>query len=202
MEIVIASTNVHKLREIRGMCKCFKNIDFLSLLNFPDYVPEKEIHETLRDNAIAKAEHAAKALNRWVLADDTGLFVPALHGAPGVYSRRYSSEDATDSENRQKLIQEMRNLSEASRSAYYECCLVLASPKEVKKVVTGLCEGSISPQERGRNGFGYDSIFIKNDYNRTFAELEDNVKNQISHRRKAFQKLIPTLEGLENSCKT
>lgn len=197
MEIVIASTNLHKIREFREMCKQLKNIDFLSLLNFPDYVQIEESGETLEENAILKAEDAAKKLNKWTIADDSGLFVPILDGSgPGVRSRRYASDDANDSENRHRLLQALEGMDEYKRSAYFECCLVLASPEGVKKCVTGRCEGYITDAERGRNGFGYDSIFMKNEYNKTFAELEESVKNQISHRMKALQKLLPTLESL------
>lgn len=196
MEIVIASTNLHKVREFREMCKQLKNIDFLSLLNFPDYVQIEETGETLEENAILKAVDAAKKLNKWVIADDSGLFVPILEGAPGVKSRRYASDEATDSENRHRLLQDLEGMDEYKRSAYFECCLALATPEGVKKCVTARCEGYITNAERGNHGFGYDSIFIKNEYNKTFAELEESVKNQVSHRIKALQKLLPTLESL------
>ncbi len=196
MEIVIASSNLHKIREFRGMCKLLKNIDFLSLSNFPHYIPLEESGKTLVENATLKAEHAARALNKWVLADDSGLFVPILNGAPGIHSRRYASSNPSDYENRQKLLLELQKMSEIDRSAYYECCLALASPTGLIKCVTGRCEGYITTEEKGRNGFGYDSIFMKNEYNKTFAELEDGVKNQISHRMKAFQKILPSLEAV------
>lgn len=196
MEIVIASTNLHKIREIREMAKFLKNIEFLSLRNFPDYLQVDETADTLGGNALLKAEHAAKALNKWCLAEDSGLFVPILGGAPGVHSRRYASPDATDAENRQKLLKSLEGMDDIKRSAYFECCMVLATPEGVKKTAIGRCEGYIATEERGRNGFGYDSIFYKNDYPKTFAELEDSIKNQISHRMKAFQKMLPTLETL------
>lgn len=196
MKIVIGSRNLHKIREIREMFKCFKNVDLFSLLNFPDYVPVEETEETLKGNAILKAQHAAKKLGQWVLADDSGLFVPSLGGGPGVRSRRYAGSEATDSENRQKLLKEMQDMQGFKRSAYLECCFALASPEKIKKCVTGSCEGYIADLERGRNGFGYDPIFIKNEYDKTFAELEEGIKNRISHRRKAFEKLLPTLETL------
>lgn len=194
MEIVIASQNLHKIREIRMMFKRVPNIDLLSLLNFPDYCPLEHSEGLLKEIAIAKAEHAAKALNRWVLADSSGLFVPALGGAPGMNSRYYACEDATDSENRQKLLKEMSALKEFQRSAYLECNLALASPEGLKKCTTGNCEGSITLEERGSNGSGYDPIFIKNEYRKTLAEIEDTNKQCISHRWKAFEKLLPLLE--------
>ncbi len=196
MEIVIASHNLHKIREIRAMFKRLKGIDLLSLLNFPDYTPEDYTEGTLKEIAVSKAERAAKHLNKWVLADDSGLFVPILGGAPGAQSRYYACEDATDGENRIKLLGELKEVKDFQRTAYLECNLALASPEGLKKCVTGNCEGFIALEERGRNGFGYDSIFIKNEYPKTFAEVEESVKNCISHRSKAFEKLLPTLESL------
>ncbi|HEY4832658.1 MAG TPA: XTP/dITP diphosphatase [Waddliaceae bacterium] len=196
MEIVLATHNLHKVREFREMLKTLKNVDVVSLLNFPDYHLPEETGKTFCENAVLKAEHAAKALNRWVLADDSGLVVPALQERPGVYSQRYAGEDASDAENKKKLLDEMQHLVEIERSAYFECCLALASPEGLKKTVTGKCEGYIASKERGRNGFGYDPLFIKNDYKETFAELDEHTKNRISHRRKALDKLLAILEAL------
>jgi XTP/dITP diphosphohydrolase len=196
MEIVLATHNLHKVREFREMFKGLKNIDLISLLNFPDYHLPEETGKTFFENAVLKAEHASKELNRWVLADDSGLIIPALQGRPGVFSQRYAGEEASDAENKKKLLNEMENMLEIERSAYFECCLALASPEGLKKTVTGKCEGYITTQEKGRNGFGYDSLFIKNDYKETFAELDEHTKNRISHRRKALDKLLTTLEIL------
>lgn len=198
MEIVIASHNLHKIREFRDMFSPLKGLDCLSLLNFPDYKSPEEIGKTFKENAIAKALHAAKELNKWVIADDSGLVVPALGGAPGIFSRRYASDDATDAENRHKLLTVMRDMDNLHRSAYFECCLALASPEGLKKSVTGTCEGFIITEERGRNGFGYDSVFVKSEYDKTFAELDEATKNRVSHRRKAVEKILPTLERLKN----
>lgn len=197
MELVIATHNLHKVREIREMLKDLKHVDVLSLHNFPDYELPEETGNTFEENARLKAEHAAKTLGKWVLADDSGLVVPALKGSPGVHSNRYAGEDATDAENRSKLLSEMQNLHDLQRSAYFECCLVLAGPQGVKKSVNGKVEGMIAEKEKGRNGFGYDALFIKNDYDKTFAELDELTKNRISHRRKAFDKLRGILEGLK-----
>lgn len=195
MEIVLASTNIHKVRELREMCRNLKNIDFLSLRDFPEYVQIEETGETLQENATLKAVDAARVFNKWVIAEDSGLFVPALNGSPGVYSARYASLHATDSENRKKLLKELAGMPDFKRVAYFECCIVLASPTGVVKTVIGRCEGTIADGERGGSGFGYDSIFIKNDSGKTFGELEESVKNRISHRRKALEKLLPTLEA-------
>jgi XTP/dITP diphosphohydrolase len=197
MEIVIASHNLHKVREFREMLKPLKNLDVLSLVDFPEYQLPEETGKSFEENAIIKAAHAASTLNKWVLADDSGLVVPSLGGKPGVFSQRYAGEDATDAENRQKLLKEMSHLEEENRQAYFECCLVLANPQGVVKKTTGTVEGRIGVKEAGRNGFGYDPIFIKNDYTKTFAQLDEATKNKISHRRKAFEKMVAKLESLD-----
>lgn len=197
MEIVIASKNVHKIREFREMLAHIEHIDITSLINFPDFEPSEEVGKSFEENAKAKATEAAKALNKWVLADDSGLVVPALQGEPGIYSKRYAGNDATDAENRQKILNAMQGKSDLERAAFYECSLVLASPDgEVKKFVRGICEGFLIEEEKGRNGFGYDALFVKHDYDKTFAELEESVKNRISHRSKAIEKILPAIETL------
>ena len=198
MELVVGSANLHKVREFKDMLKAFPHLEVLSLRQFPDYALPPETGLTFKDNAIIKAEHAAKHLNKWVLADDSGLVVPALQGEPGVYSQRYAGPNATDAENRKKLLKHMQGLRDMKRAAYFECCLALASPQGLKKCVTGICEGHILEEERGRHGFGYDSLFVKNDYEKTFAELEESLKNRISHRRKAFERLATMLEMLRD----
>ncbi len=196
LEFVIASTNMHKIRELRAILKPLTRFDLLSLLDFPNYVPPEEKGETFEENAIAKAVHAAKAINRWVIADDSGLVVPALQGAPGIYSRRYGGNQATDHDNRKKLLEAMQHLLADDRNAFYECCIALASPEGLKKCTRGICEGTILMRERGGSGFGYDPLFVKHGYNKTFAELEETIKNRISHRRKAFDKMVVSLEAL------
>jgi len=197
MELIIASHNLHKIRELREMLKGIKSLDVLTLIDFPDYKLPEETGTTFKENAVLKAEHAAAKLGKWVLADDSGLVVPALGGKPGVFSKRFSGDDVTDAENRLKLLKEMKNLDDLDRSAYFECSLALAGPKGLNKEATGTVEGMIATNEKGRHGFGYDTLFIKNDYDKTFAEIEEATKNKISHRRKAFEKLSTTLETLE-----
>lgn len=196
IELVIASTNMHKIREFRAMLKPFPNIDILSLCDFPNYIPPIETGKTFEENAILKAIHAAKSLNRWVLADDSGLTVPALKGAPGIYSARYAGNHATDLDNRKKLLAEMAHFMDEDRNAYYECCIALASPEGLKKTARGTCEGSLSLQDKGGGGFGYDPIFIKHGYHKSFAEIGDSIKNRVSHRRKALDKILNTIESL------
>ncbi len=198
MEILLATYNLHKIREFKDMFKPLAHIELISLHQLSHYVAPEETGLTFKENASLKAEHAAKQLNQWVLADDSGLVVPALQGQPGVYSRRYHGPSATDEENRQKLLQAMENLHGQTRTAYFECCLAIANPTGVKKCVKGICEGSIVRESKGCHGFGYDPLFMKNDYEKTFAELEEKIKNKISHRRKAFERLLAFLETFKN----
>lgn len=199
MKILLASSNLHKIREFKDMFKSMAHIELLSLHQFSRYIAPEETGSTFRENAIIKAEHAAKHLNIWALADDSGLVIPALQGEPGVKSRRYAGLQATDLENREKLLRVMENLHDQQRTAYFECSLAIASPAGLKKCVEGICEGHIIKEPRGRHGFSYDPLFIKNDYEKTFAELDDIVKNRVSHRRKAFERLLTFLETLKDA---
>jgi len=193
--IVIATNNLHKIREFREMLAKIKGLDVLSLKNFPDFKELPEEGATFEDNARIKAVHAAKSLNVWALGDDSGLVVPALNGEPGVHSKRYAGPTSTDKDNRKKLLEKMRGMESEKRYAYFHCTLVLASPEGVVKTVFANVEGHIIHEEKGGSGFGYDSLFIKHDYDKTFAELEESLKNKISHRRKALDKMLPSLES-------
>jgi XTP/dITP diphosphohydrolase len=196
-KLVIGSNNVHKIREYKSILhSLLPNIDLLSLLDFPEYEAPEEIGSTFKENAIAKAVDVAKKIKCWVISDDSGLVVPALNGRPGVYSARFAGKNATDADNRKKLLNEMENLFDNDRNAYFECCIALASENGLKTCTCATCEGKIETEERGGEGFGYDPIFIKHDYNKTFAELSESIKNKISHRRKAIDKLLPILESI------
>jgi len=196
IELVIASTNIHKVREFKAMLKSNPLWDLRSLRDFPDYVQPPETGATFEENATLKAVHAAKTLNRWVIADDSGLVVPALGGIPGVYSARFAGDNATDLDNRKKLLEKMQHLLEEDRHAYFECCIALASPDGLEKCTRGICEGSLELKDKGGSGFGYDPLFVKHGYSKTFAELEETIKNRISHRRKALDKLLVFLENV------
>lgn len=195
MDLIIATTNAHKIREYKALLKRIPLLDIYTLHDFPDYTPPEETATSFEENALLKATHAAAALNKWILSDDSGLIVPSLLGAPGIYSSRYAGKEATDKDNRKKLLQEMKNLQGIARSAYFECAIALASPDGWTKTVKGVSEGTIALEEKGRYGFGYDPLFKKYDYNQTFAEIDEPLKNQISHRAKAFEKLIFTIES-------
>ncbi|EPP34464.1 non-canonical purine NTP pyrophosphatase, RdgB/HAM1 family [Chlamydia ibidis] len=197
MKIVIASSHGYKIRETKSFLKRLKGFDIFSLTDFPEYHPPKETGSLPEENALKKALHAAKYLNCWVIADDTMLMVPALNGLPGPLSANFAGDRATDKDNRKKLLEQMASLeSIVDRSAYFECCIVLASPEGKIFKARGICEGYIGHHERGSSGFGYDCLFLKYDYKQTFGELSEEVKNQVSHRAKALQKLYPHLQAL------
>lgn len=183
------------------MLKNDPEIDILSLRDFPDYVQPIEDGKTFAENSLIKAKDAAKKLQIVTIADDSGLIVPALDNKPGIHSARYAGEQATDKDNRKKLIKKLKPLPDYKRSAYFICCVALCTPDvegltPTCKTFEGLCEGSLLTEERGGQGFGYDSLFVKHDYGKTFAELSDDTKNRISHRRKALDKLQTALESI------
>ncbi len=195
-ELVIASTNIHKIREFRAMLKPDARFDLLSLCDFPEYVPPEETGQTFEENAVLKAIHAAKTLHRWVIADDSGLVVPALSGAPGIYSARYAGKNATDLDNRKKLLEQLKHLLEEDRNAYYECCIAIASPQDSKNVREELAKERFFNRNGAEVVLGYDPLFVKHGYNKSFAELEESTKNRISHRRKALDKILFSFESL------
>lgn len=196
MELVIASTNMHKVREIKQLLKGM-DFDVLSLHDFPSYIPPEETENSFEGNAVLKAKNAAEALDKWVLADDSGLIVPGLGGLPGVHSARYAGEKATDRENYQKLLEAMKGMQDTARFAYFVSAIAITSPGATKvHCFQGVCEGEILEEAKGCNGFSYDAVFRKHDYNKSFAELEDDIKSRISHRRKAFDKAVLFLESI------
>jgi XTP/dITP diphosphohydrolase len=201
VEIVIATANLHKVREYRDILKTFPFLDILCLINFPEYKASKPMGGTTAERALKKAEEASKALNRIVIADETILVVPSLGNAPGPLSKTYAGEDATDAENRKKLLDNLKHIQGHERSAYFECSMAIITPEGQKKTSSGTSYGTIITEERGRNGFGYDAIFTKQDYDKTFAEMGDSIKNRISHRGKALEKLFPFLESLHERSK-
>jgi XTP/dITP diphosphohydrolase len=195
-ELVIASGNMHKVREIRAILAETEGFEFLTLRAFPDYVPLLEEGMSLEQSVSSKARHAASALNQIVLADSSALIVPALTGQLGVGSFLDAGAQATDREKRQKLLRAMRILGEEQRHAYYVCAIAIATPGGDVWVEQAQCEGRVLTEERGSHGYGYDPLFAKHHYARTFGELDEATKNRISHRRKALDKIRPHLQAL------
>jgi XTP/dITP diphosphohydrolase len=166
------------------------------LADRPDLPELEETEPTFAGNAQLKAVGYAKLTGEWVLADDSGLVVPALGGRPGVLSARYAGRQGDDAANNQKLLAELAALPDTPgrRDAYYVCVLALANPQgEVVATVEGRCHGEIVRQPRGSGGFGYDPLFLIREYHRTFGELGPAVKRAISHRARALAQLRPVL---------
>ena len=162
---------------------------FSSLQEFPDVGEAEENFVTFAENAIAKACFYASGTGLCALADDSGLEVAALNGAPGVFSARYAGANASDADRRTLLLSELNNTGDSNRRARFVAVVAIATPHgEVLNVSEGICEGSITFAPRGSGGFGYDSLFVPDGYDETFAELPDTVKNLISHRARALMR--------------
>jgi XTP/dITP diphosphohydrolase len=166
-----------------------------TLDDFPVMKDVIEDGQTFEENAIKKAVFVAKAVNMTAIADDSGLEVNALNGAPGIYSARYAGEGADDRMNVEKLLIELKDIPEDKRGAQFVCCIALVSLKETKTFM-GYVKGRIGTSPKGKRGFGYDPLFYPDGYDRTFAEMDDNGKNAISHRAMALRQLQEYL--LEN----
>jgi XTP/dITP diphosphohydrolase len=171
---------------------------FSSLQDFAEVGPAAEDGLTYAENAIAKTQFYAAATGLWTLADDSGLEVAALDGAPGVHSARYAGENASDADRRQLLLSELAKLNTLDRRARFVAAVAIARPDgRVVNVSEGICEGTIIFEPRGTSGFGYDPLFIPNGYDQTFAELADDIKNRISHRARALMQTRDSLDHLD-----
>jgi len=193
-ELLIATTNQGKVAEIRHALEGL-GLKLLSLADFPNPPSVAEDAETFEGNARKKARHYAQWSGKATLADDSGLVVDALGGRPGVHSSRYAGEKATDEDNRQKLLHELKDVPEEKRGAAFVCCLALATPEGREIVVEGRCEGRITLAPKGENGFGYDPLFFYPPLGRTTAELSLEEKHTISHRGRALERLKQALAG-------
>jgi XTP/dITP diphosphohydrolase len=198
MKILLATQNLGKVKELQGLLQG-EDIKVISLLEVEDWQEVEETGETFAENAALKAREAAKRTGLISIADDSGLEVDALNGAPGVYSARYSGEPKDDERNNAKLLDELEAVPEEQRTARFRCALVVASPKGEEFLTEGTIEGRILKERRGKEGFGYDPLFYLPDFGRTMAELNLSQKNKISHRAQAFQKAIPILKELSKS---
>lgn len=190
--IVFATTNPGKLREGRAILAHLP-FDVRGLSDYPPIEPPEETGDTFEANARLKARFYALALGEWVVADDSGLEVDALGGAPGVHSARFAGAGATDAHNNAKLVAALAEVPAAKRTARFHCCAVLASPDEVRLVTHGRIEGTIIDEPRGENGFGYDPHFLATEFGVTTAEMPPETKNRVSHRGRAFAELVQQL---------
>lgn len=169
-------------------------VELRDLSSYPGAPEVVEDGATFEANARKKATELARTLNEWVLGEDSGLVVPALGGAPGVYSARYAGTQGDDEANNDRLLAELAKRPDEDRAAYYVCTAALAAPTgEVRAVAEGRCHGRILRQRRGTGGFGYDPLFLVPEYHKTFGELSARVKHALSHRGRAMARLRPEL---------
>lgn len=196
LELVLATRNPGKRRELERLLRPL-GIRVRSVDEFPDAPIVEETGQTFAENARLKAAQIARATGRWALGEDSGIMVDALGGRPGVRSARYSGPNATDAANNARLIEELRDVPPERRGAQYACHIAVADPQgRIVLEVEGRCRGRIVDTPRGAHGFGYDPHFLIPEYHRTFGELSPLVKNQISHRGRALQRLLPRLRRL------
>ena len=192
--LVLGTTNAGKLRELAELLAPL-GIPCCSLAGLDAAVDVEETGSSFRENAALKASQQARALGRWVLAEDSGLVVDALGGAPGIFSARFSGVGATDVRNSALLLERLAAHPAATRSAHYACHAALAEPAgTIVAVSSGVCGGLIADRPAGAGGFGYDPLFIVPEYHRTFGELSPAVKALISHRARAMRAIIPAIE--------
>lgn len=196
MDIVLATRNKKKVEEIRRITAGLP-INVLSLDDFPHCPETVEDRDTFEGNAVKKAVEVAQCTGKPALADDSGLAVDALGGAPGVYSARYDPDAASgnDPKNYIKLLNDIKNIPSEGRTAQFVCCLALAYPDGRTRTFFGHSRGRIGHEPRGAKGFGYDPVFIPEGFDRTFAEMTAEEKDALSHRGKAIDKLADFLRS-------
>lgn len=199
MKLVIASNNAHKVREIKQILSPWFD-DVVSLKDMGVSIEVVEDGKTFEENAAKKAREVHALLpDCAALADDSGLMVDALGGAPGVYSARYSGvgpmgEGATDEKNNQKLLAEMKNVPDGQRACRFVSCIALVRPGKEMLLARGTCEGVVGREEKGDGGFGYDPLFVIPELSKTYAEITAEEKNAISHRGAALREMHRLLE--------
>jgi len=196
--LLLASHNQDKAKELKALLSGM-NIQLLTLNDFPNIVPTIEDQDTICANAMKKAFEASLKTGLVSLADDTGLFIKALNDKPGVYSARFAGEHCSYKDNRMKVSKLMEGIN--NRYAEFRTCVALSAPDGIISFKIGILEGNITTEERGTNGFGYDSIFMPLPFNKTYAEMTDTEKNSISHRAKAIEAIIPIIKELIESSK-
>ena len=193
--LVIGSRNIGKAGELADLLED-PSWQVKSLAEFPEIPEPAEDGATFEENAVQKATYYAEHIGVWCVADDSGLVVDALDGAPGVYSARYAGPDCVDANNIARLLAELADVAEPERTARFVCCAAAAPPGGAAHVEVGAVEGRIAMTPRGVSGFGYDPVFVPEGYSRTFAEMTLSEKQAISHRGRALRKLRDYLTSL------
>ena len=192
-QIILSSRNQKKIGEIAELFAPH-GIELIGVSQFPDIGEIEEDGDSFAANAAKKATEVARALKKWVIAEDSGLCVDALHGAPGINSARYAGTQGNDAANNVKLLEELAPFLPEKRTAHYVCHAVLSDPTgQIKLSSEGRCGGRILSDYRGEHGFGYDPLFLVPEYHQTFGQLSPAVKRHISHRAKAFERFIPKI---------
>lgn len=199
LKVVVATRNRKKLEELRRLLEGL-DVELFSLEGFPSVQEVIEDGMTFEENAIKKAISVARATGFIAIADDSGLVVDGLGGAPGVFSARYAGEPSDDRRNIEKLLREMQSIPHDKRQAHFVCIIALASPDGTVKTFKGQVDGIITMEPRGDKGFGYDPVFEPEGFDKTFAEMSPQEKDSISHRMKAVAAFRRYLEEvLKNS---
>ena len=193
--VIIATKNKGKAKDFEAIFNPF-GFEVLTLHDVADDMDIEETGTTFEENAILKAEALAERLQTFVIADDSGLAIDALNGAPGVYSARFAGEEKSDEANMEKVLTELKNVEDSKRTARFCCAIALAGPNMVTKTVFGTCEGVIAREKKGTNGFGYDPIFFVPSLGKMMAELQPSEKAAISHRGNAIKKIEAELPNL------
>lgn len=192
IRLLVASSNAGKLREYRELARG-SALELDLLPKFRELIPFEETAPTFAEIAVGKALYYGRFTDEMLIAEDSGLVVPALGGAPGVYSARYAGPNGTDAECVQKLLREMQGKTGSDRRARFVCVTVLAHKGRALAVVSDFVDGLIAEEPRGTDGFGYDPVFLLPEFGRTSAEISPDEKNRISHRGKAFRKIQDVL---------
>ncbi len=188
--MILGTHNRGKARELRELLVP-QGVQVQTLADYADAIEVVEDGTTFAENACKKASGQAEHLSAWVLGEDSGLSVDALDGRPGVFSARYASENATDEDNIQKLLEELAGVPLEKRTAHYTCHMAISDPTgRIHWESAGICRGRIQFAPRGTNGFGYDPVFEIVEYHRTFGELGPAVKQTLSHRGRALRELV------------
>lgn len=195
-QLVLGTGNQKKRGELERLLASYP-VKLLSINDFDPVDEPEETGKTFAENAAIKAHYYATRFNNWVLAEDSGLCVQALDGAPGVYSARFSGAAATDQSNNELLIEKIKDVDQASRLAWYCCHICVANPEgKIQAESSGRCYGRILDAPRGSGGFGYDPLFEIPEYGKTFGQLGASVKAILSHRGRAYRKLLPKLVAI------
>lgn len=188
MKIILATNNKHKVEEIKKILDIYE-LELFTLADVNVDIEVDEDKDSLEGNSLKKASEVYNMIKFPSLADDTGLFVPALNNEPGVYSSRYSGEDATYESNCRLLLENMSDIPEEKRNAHFKTIVCYYVSENEHHFFEGVMKGKIIKEKRGTNGFGYDPLFVPDGFNKTYAEMSDKEKNSVSHRAIAFNRV-------------